>query len=365
MVPLYVLLGIEFVLFYCARKKNVNKRKYYYLAALVILVLFQGFRSYSVGIDLDKKGGYLQFFEYVTVKDVLGPPGYKFEKIFVIYTYFIKLVFDNFTIFLLITSFIIHSSIILLIMKYSKKSEVSILMYLTLGLFTFTFSGLRQSLALAITVIAYREIQKKNLAKFIVVVVFASLFHKSAILFLPAYYLYNNSISNKTRYTFMSFSLLVVFLFNRNILELFNKLSSKSVFILENNGSIRMSLILLIILVVSVFFTNYGISNGSSIRQFRLEKNNKYSRELSGLSNLIFMALILQIFASQVTSFSRIGYYYYIYVVLLIPYVIKKINNIVIRRIFYSILIILCLVYFQYQTGSGYLEVVPYRFILQ
>ena len=66
---------------------------------------------------------------------------------------------------------------------------LSLALYICFGFYSFIFSGLRQAIALAITYISYDFIKKRQLWKFTLTILVASTFHKSAIFFLPAYFI--------------------------------------------------------------------------------------------------------------------------------------------------------------------------------
>ncbi len=74
------------------------------------------------------------------------------------------------------------------IYKYSKNMYTSSLMLLSL-MFSFTLTGLRQTVALGGILLAYKWIIDKKPIKFIITVLIAACFHSTAILFLPAYWL--------------------------------------------------------------------------------------------------------------------------------------------------------------------------------
>lgn len=71
--------------------------------------------------------------------------------------------------------------------RNSRQPWISVLMLLTL-FFSFTLSGLRQVMALAVVFCAYECIKKQNLKCFLIAVLIAYMFHSSALIFLPAYW---------------------------------------------------------------------------------------------------------------------------------------------------------------------------------
>ncbi len=53
----------------------------------------------------------------------------------------------------------------------------------------FTLSGLRQTMAMGIILLSFKYIKERKLIKYLILVVIATLFHSSALIFLPAYWL--------------------------------------------------------------------------------------------------------------------------------------------------------------------------------
>lgn len=74
------------------------------------------------------------------------------------------------------------------IYRNSAKPVLSLLFLMTLEYYRFTFTGLRQTMAIAIVMmISYHHILDRKPIRFILSVLVASTFHSSALLFLPAY----------------------------------------------------------------------------------------------------------------------------------------------------------------------------------
>ena len=81
-------------------------------------------------------------------------------------------------------------------LKHHKLHKLMLFFVITSGLFYWTLSGFRQSIAAMFTLISINFIQKKELHNFVPTIIIASLFHNSAILFLP-FYLFHNIRYNR------------------------------------------------------------------------------------------------------------------------------------------------------------------------
>lgn len=90
-----------------------------------------------------------------------------------------------------LVAFVYAFSITNLIAKYSSNISISVMMTIALGSFGFALSGIRQTIALSIIMWSFKYLHNKKLFKFLIVVLIASLYHSTALIFLIAYLFYN------------------------------------------------------------------------------------------------------------------------------------------------------------------------------
>lgn len=72
--------------------------------------------------------------------------------------------------------------------KNSSDPFISVVILLTFY-FSFTLSGLRQTIAMGLVLLSYRYIKERKLKEFLILLGVAFLFHSSVLIFLPAYWL--------------------------------------------------------------------------------------------------------------------------------------------------------------------------------
>lgn len=97
---------------------------------------------------------------------------------------------------------LIHTTLLIIglrrfLLKNESRSFYIIFLIIGFGVWGCFFSILRQSLALVILLQSVDSIKERNFVKFICTVFFATLFHKTAVLFLPIYWLYSIRITTK------------------------------------------------------------------------------------------------------------------------------------------------------------------------
>lgn len=194
MFPYFIFLVIAVLIFHFEKKGP----KIGFAAVLTILSMcvFAALRDMSVGTDT---GSYVRAFQsfvfpkYHNFKEfITDEPGY------VIIQYLCKLVTNKYWFYLAVVALISYSCIIVAIKKLSLNPVLSLFIFITLGYYTFPFNAARQGIALSIYVLAIPYIINKSFFKYVLIVLLASLFHKTAIVALPLYFFFNLKYSWKT-----------------------------------------------------------------------------------------------------------------------------------------------------------------------
>lgn len=198
-------------------------------------------------------------------------------------------------------------------------------------LFTFTFlvNGMRQGVAVAVFMYAYKFIEERKWYWYILCILFASLFHASALLLLPIYLLRDYSLNNKI------YVLLYVFSF----IGLFFDLSSYLPQIGLGNRD------------YSGYAENVKISEASSLGFvittllnviiLYLTLTNKLYKKLPLLVNLVFMAFCLKNLGYNIPVIGRITIYFSWFVFLLYPILYYNANKFCFKSRQLTVLIIL------------------------
>lgn len=292
---------------YCDREKY---NRYFAFFFSIIWILILGLRHPSMGVDLrfGTTDGYLGGFIYIYHTGWLELLSYGFQNYEIGYIIFNKLlsyVSTNYQILLISCSAISIGIFSYSIYKNSRHIMLSFFILIGLPCFMMNYSGLRQSIATAITFLSYEMIKERDLKKFIFIIIFASLFHYSAILFLIAYPIYHI----KLKKIVILFSLIIpaiVYIFKYPLFSILSKILKNNA-VIDNNNSFVLFLVFYMIYVFTVFFGN----------------NNK---EETGLRNLFFIAVVCQAFSGVYNTAIRVGYYFMPYLVFLLPIIIDRIK---------------------------------------
>lgn len=218
-------------------------------------------------------------------------------------------IFNNFTIFLLIISVIIIGTYYRMIKKYSPYIFISVLLFL-LTVFNQSLFVLRQHLAIAICLFAIPSILERRHIKFLIIVFIAFLFHRTALIFLPIYYLYG--INNKIRLlVIMIVTFVILMILSENLFDLVvdnvNRYSNY-----EGEHSIITYFLPLVVLIFYVFCLKSHVFD-------------------DGINKLVFILLILAFAISAAfvknPGIGRLNVYYTCITILALPIALKFIKT--------------------------------------
>lgn len=173
----------------------VKTRMFYCFAFVttVILILVGGLR-YRVGADYNN---YIAAYElrkdtwwsYVVSLDEPG---------FSIICKISSIIYDNSATMFFICSLITIGLFMNTIKKYSNNYVFSVLMFIFVGTWAGSFGAIRQYLAAAVVFAGHRYIYIKKFWKWLIVVIVAMQFHRTAIVMLPVYFIATKKINIRT-----------------------------------------------------------------------------------------------------------------------------------------------------------------------
>jgi EpsG family len=337
----YIIILLLFVSSLLAQiplqQKQQQGLKYSLIAVIVIIGAFR----YQVGYDWFS---YKSFYDGIdTLDDVFES---REERFFVIFLYLTKLLISNYSFFIGVFFLVTFYYKLKAIQKLSVDVFFSLFVYTTTVFLIYDLNGIRQGMALSLTLYAVIFVYQRRLVWFLLTIAIASLFHTSAVIFLPFYWL-SRTRFRKTSYLviFMVICLLLSLPFKAYILSnpLFQYfLNLESLlhygFYLEEGAEINRSISIFSIATLQrIVIWSFFIYN--------VEKIKCDERLKTLLLNGYSIAVILFVFLSFSAEFSaRLSYYYKILEIIIIPLIISsqaRRSNRVILLIFFSTLLFL------------------------
>ncbi|WNF35315.1 EpsG family protein [Bacillaceae bacterium IKA-2] len=235
------------------------------------------------------------------------------------------------------TALITNLLIVLVLYKYSRLLEISLYVYITSGLFLVSMNGIRQFLAAAIIFAATKYILDGSWKKFFLVVIVASTFHQSALVFIPIYFLVRSKAWTKTTISLLLVAVILVIGYNQ---------------------------------FTELLFTVIGESQYGNYRNFTEQGANKFRIAVYGapliiaylgreklrllfpksdyIVNLSLLNVVFMIIASQNWIFARFTIYFGLYQLILVAWVIKLFRE-KDQKLIYFALLVCYLIYFYYE----------------
>lgn len=332
LIPYILMYGVIFcgTIVTCIRDFKDHKKAYCVLV-FSALILLLGLRHPSMGIDL----GYYREYGYLHSYDQLGAYSWKtllsfnsylnYEWGYVILN---KVIADlsggNRQVFLLVCAFLSIAPVGYIVYKKSDNAVLSTVIYMGIPPFLLLFSGLRQVIAVGICFWGLQFIEKKQFWKFLATVLLASVFHRTALVFLVAYPVYHIRLTPSLRWGTLAL-IAGVYVLRVPLFRVFGSLFP-SYSAAGGGGSISLFLIFCAIYIFCCVFAD------------------PRDERTCGYVNLFLLACICQAFGSISNLAIRVGYYFIMILMVLLPAVLSGMKRSGERKLM-NMLIMLCFIY--------------------
>ncbi|MHB8126274.1 MAG: EpsG family protein [Desulfitobacteriaceae bacterium] len=343
---LIFLIGLSSIV----TRKIKNRSKVVTAFSCLCIFLIQAVRGFTVGTDIHtyllayQNSKNLNFFKGDILLD--------FELGYSLYTQFFSRIGFSEQQYLALTAIVIIVPIGLIVYRNSKMPEMSMFLYIVLGFFTFAFSGLRQSIAIALVFFSFEYIKKEKYFKFLACIVLATLFHTSAIVCVILYPLYKLKI-RKHHLLFIIPTFIVMFSLKGYIAKfIIETFFGMYVQFLEKNSAIQMFFAMMCMYILATVFTKDSYTEG---------KEEEF-KQINSYKNYLLVALFIQLFGGESRVITRVGYYFFLYTILLVPEVIVAQKDKITRMIMIVAVVVLGAIFYYTETAGGTLSVVPYKF---
>jgi len=288
---------------------------------------------------------YSQFFNNIET----FPEG-QYERFYTLLNKITHSILPDYTFFLFIQSILVYIPMAYVIHKYSPYPIFTLLIWFSIG-FAGIFS-VRQTIAISLILFSYKYIIDRKFIPFLVIVMTASMFHRTALIFIPAYFLYDHYFSKKN-----IFIILIISFCIGGILA----------FLLQKLAGIGMGIITIKLnayldadktdSVGSNFTPFQTMIRGISYRLvifllivFYLFEYYKKNQQIRYLLNLYFYGIIIFIVLVPIAvGFGRFAVFFEIFQILLFPQFLSLMKNRINKNITFFIL---C-VYFVFRLQSN------------
>jgi hypothetical protein len=197
----------------------------------------------------------------------------------------------------------------IIIYRYSTSPFVSYLMYIGMGFYMFTFSGLKQSIAMGFLCFAMSNLLEGKFKWFVVWTAIGGFFHAPALVFLLAYPFANKKI-DRWYLLFLAMGFALVFVFRNQIVALLSELYHDDADAYSMTSSRTVGgrfLMMLLILAVGYYLRPVRSRDATYAKVF----------------NIMVLAALFQTFSVYDNVFTRLTDYFYQFIVVFMPMALR------------------------------------------
>lgn len=164
-------------------KNQERKNLWFYVGCGLLILLFVA-KDINASLDLDE---YLRQYEVIRELPVTEYLNHKFEIGYVLVNKLLSTLFEEERVLVIFVSLLILVPYFHWIKKESPHPMLSLMLFLALGFYSHALSLYRQFCAMAILTYSIQFIKKRKPLPFLLVVLLAMTFHKTAGVFIVAY----------------------------------------------------------------------------------------------------------------------------------------------------------------------------------
>ena len=352
----WVILTVTITL--SSEHKKDNSNTILLIIYSTTLLLLISLRKNTVGTDT-----MTYFYQYIDAEKILFIKSNNSESGFLYFNYFLRKMGVSFQWYLFIISSFFIFSISLLFKKFSKNFFLSFYLHITIGLFAMAMSGLRQTIAISLTILSFILLMKgKKILPFLLIIA-GYYFHHSIIFFFLAFPVIFSKIklSRKSAIITYCFSIFLFALKDivKFIVEYFNLIGYESIsryerYFAEENFYTNpvVTVVAMAIPFISLFFWPKDISVDT--------KTNQHALSIFFLFSCI--NFIINYYSMDIFMLSRLGFYFIAYNAILIPNIIENIQNRNLRIWAKMACLIFPFIQFVMVTPRGALGIDNYKF---
>lgn len=312
-----ILMAIVLVLAYplIERKPSIGKKLCYIIVTFAAMYLISIFR-YGLGNDYYS---YIYIFRNIQDSSGLAIFNLGYEPAFTVITKLISLFTSNINVLYAIYALLILVPTAYAIFRYSENIWMSTMMFISLTFFYCSLSFIRQSIAFAVILCAYKYVKERNHFKVLLFIFIACLFHSTVIVMIPIYLI--AAFVKPTKITVPIYGVItaLVYFLSWPILRL-------AVLILpQYKGYLDLNFItqgykpvylivpaIIAALAIAAHFTGYG---------------KAYPKQSSIFTNFAIFNFIIWFIATKHFVIERFSMYIYIFMIMFIPSIARYYMN--------------------------------------
>ncbi|RFU62720.1 EpsG family protein [Bacillus sp. V59.32b] len=333
-------------------KQNRIKQITYIILTFGLFFIIVAFRSENVGNDTSE---YLRLFSSISLSGDITSFAWRYEIGYLYLNKLLSLIGSHPQIIIIVTSFIIIFGFARFFYKYSQIHWLSTYLFFTFGYYGATMNTIRLQLAIIVILFAYDYLRKRNLIKFILIVILASMFHRTALVFLLAWPITKLKFNFKTALTAIITSLILYIIFPIIFEVLLNIFPTYEYYLGSEylNGEIRLASVLNMLVGISIIlfgiFTGYHTQKREiDIGNFNVQSVNRTEVNDGQLMLLLLVAGVSITFISfNFNLLNRVGDYFLLFSCVYLPNSLKRLRD---KNLVIVIVLIIVVLFCAYAT---------------
>lgn len=337
-------------------KTNPTKSKGFDLISMrilfVILFAIMGFRTVDVGVDTYNYSYIFQLISGASYAKLMSA-GFFYESMEIGYALLAKtcsLIVDDYYFFQVVVSGIFCLLCYNFIKENTSNYIFSTLIFSAIGIYLFSFNGMRQAFAIAIVINAWMFLKKNKYCLCAVISVFATFIHLSSIFFIVAFLTYYYRKNNLLTRYYLLILLVFALSFDRVIQFVAEYLTAYQNYY-GNTRNIQEANMVKVLWSIE-----------SMIAIFILQKKNRFSQDDRYVAMMSLLYVCLNIVALSFNYIERIGLYLSPFLIMLFDTFYLYIKRIKVINAVRTIMFICFIIYFLMSTSTEQYE---YSSILQ
>lgn len=299
-------------------------------ATMICLVLVSGLRN-SIGDTYYYMHAYtvttFTFEEVMNQKDI----GFGLLQVL------LQKISDDPQILIFTTALITNVLIVLVLRQYSRQLELSVFVFIASGLFLVSMNGIRQFLAAAIIFAAMSYILNGNWKKFFLIVIIASLFHQSALILLPVYFIVRQKAWTRTTILLLIVAVFIVIGFDEFLSFVFSIMGDSQYSNYQTFDEGGANFLRIAVYAAPLVLAFIG-----------KEKLRDIFPKSDIIVNLSLLNVIFMIIATQNWIFARFTIYFGLYHLILIGWIVKLFRE-KDQKLLYLVILACYTIYFYYE----------------
>lgn len=339
MTILWMNLAIVFILAFFARYfaipvtnslTSIKPNQFLILMAALSLILVSGLRT-NIGDTYFYMHAYTatEFnWEYIQNNKDMG---------FNIFQMILKGYTDDPQAMVFITALITNLLIVFTLYKYSRLIEISLYVYIASGMYLVSMNGIRQYLAAALIFASTKYIFDGSWKKYVLIVLFASTFHQSALVLIPIYFLVRRKSWSVMTCILLVFAVIIVIGFNQFSTLFFAAIEDTQYGEYKNFHEGGANILRVVVDSIPLILAYRG-----------REKLREIFPKSDYIVNMALLGSIFMLISTQNWIFARFSIYFGLYQLILISWVVKLFTE-KDRKIIYYLILAFYFIYFMYE----------------